>query len=158
MLRCRGHCGIVGFGGKSSTESHTEIYLIFHLRVRAAHLNAQTYSQYQQFLYQEIIDFREKGWTFAKIANFLNEGGYSTVRGKMLNSYHVHSIVKKKRVRDKRLTRRYGPRLSNFGSRLIDRTLIDQVRSIHPKYSLSEFRGEINIIYSAPFFLCDNWR
>ena len=115
----------MGFGGKSSTKSHTEISLIFHLRVRASHLNAQTYSQYQQFLYQEIIDLREKGWTFAKIANFLNEGGYSTVRGKMFKSSHVHSIVKKKRVRDERLTKRYEPRLSNFGLRLIDRTLIN---------------------------------
>ena len=117
----------MGFGGKSPAETNTEVYLTFHLRVCVSHLNAQTYSQYQRFLYQEIIDLREKGWTFAKIANFLNEGGYSTVRGKMFQSSHVHSIVKKKRVRDERLTRRYEPRLSNFGLRLIDKSLIDQV-------------------------------
>ena len=117
----------MGFGGKSPRETNTEVYLTFHLRVRVSRSNAQIYSQYQQFLYQEIIDLKEKGWTFAKIANFLNEGGYSTVRGKMFQSSHVHSIVKKKRVRDERLTRRYEPRLSNFGLRLIDKSLIDQV-------------------------------
>ena len=110
----------MGFGGKSSTESNTEVYLIFHLKVRASHLNAQTYSQYQQFLYQEITDLREKGWTFTKIADWLNEKGYSTVRGRVFKSSHVHSIVEKKRVRDE-------PRLSNFGLRFVDRTLIDQV-------------------------------
>ena len=67
------------------------------------------------------------GWTFSKIAEWLNAKGYSTVRGKRFKGSHIHSIVKKKRVRDERLTRRYEPSLSNFGLHLIDRTLIDQV-------------------------------
>ena len=117
----------MGFGGKSSTESSTEVYLTFHLKVRASHLNAQTYSQYQQFLYQEITDHRKKGWTFTKIANWLNERGYSTVRGRVFQSSHVHSIVTKKTVSNERLTRRYEPRLSNFGLRLVDRTLTNQI-------------------------------
>ncbi len=61
----------MGFGGKSSTESNTEVYLTFHLKIRASHLNAQTYSQYQQFLYQEITDFRKMGWTFTIISERL---------------------------------------------------------------------------------------
>ena len=118
---------IVGFGGKSSTESNTKVYLTFHLKVRASHLNAQTYSQYQQFLYQEIIYLREKGWTFTKISNWLNRRGYSTVRGKEFKSSHVHSIVKKKRIRDERLTRRYKPRPFNFALRFVDKTLINEI-------------------------------
>ena len=36
------NCRITGKVGKSSTESNTEVYLTFHLKVRASHLNAQT--------------------------------------------------------------------------------------------------------------------
>ena len=118
------HRRITGFGGKSSRESNTEVYLTFHLKVRASHLNAQNYSQYQKFLYQEITNLRKKGWTFTKIAEWLNDKGYSTVRGRIFKSSHVHSIVKKKRVSDERLTIRYEPKLSNFGLRFLDRTLI----------------------------------
>jgi len=118
-------CGIVGFGGKSSTKSHTEIYLIFHLRVRASHLWVAPYNEYQQFLFDTITDFREKGWNFQQIADWLNENGYTTVRGKRFRNAHTHSIVKKKKVRDVRLNRRYEPEIGDFSLRFIDRSIID---------------------------------
>jgi len=110
----------VWLGGKLSTKSNTEVYLTFHLTVRASHLHGSNYSEYQHFLYQKITDLRSKGWTFSKIAEWLNENGYLTVRGRGFQSAHVHSIVKKKRARDQRLT-------TNFGLRLVDRILINQV-------------------------------
>ncbi len=36
-------------------------------------------------------------------------------------------IVKKKRITDKRLTKRYEPRIYNFGLRFIDKTLVKSI-------------------------------
>ena len=115
----------MGFGGKSSTKSHTEIYLIFHLRVRASHLWVAPYNEYQQFLFDTITDFRETGWNFQQIADWFNENGYTTVRGKKFRNAHTHSIVKKKKVRDVRINRRYEPEIGDFSMRFIDTTIID---------------------------------
>ena len=93
----------MGFGGKSSTKSNTEVYLTFHLKVRASHLIARIYSQYQQCLYQEITGFRVNVWTFTKIAEWLNDNEYSTARNKKLNSSHVNSILNKRSILDQRL-------------------------------------------------------
>ena len=105
----------------------TQPYLTFDLDVTASHLFAPTYNDYQQFLYDTVTDLREKGWYFETIANWLNDNGYPTVRGKRFRGNHVHSIVKKKRIRDERLGQRHEPQLSNFGLRFVDRTLINSV-------------------------------
>ena len=62
------------------------------------------YSDYQQFLHDTIMEFREKGWTFNRIANWLNENRYRTSRGKRFFGNHVFSILKKNRLRDERLS------------------------------------------------------
>ena len=62
------------------------------------------YSQYQ-FLYETIIAHREKGKTFDQIAEWLNKKGYLSVRGKKFRGAHLHSIVKKKRLKDEKLER-----------------------------------------------------
>jgi hypothetical protein len=85
------------------------------------------YNEYQQFLYETITDFREKGWNFQQIADWLNENGYTTVRGKKFRNAHAHSILKKKRIRDVRITKRYKPELSNFYIQYMDRTLVNQL-------------------------------
>ena len=72
----------MGFGSKSSTKSHTEIYLTFHLKVRAPHLWVAPYDEYQHLLFETITDFREKGWNFQQIADWLNENDYTTAWGK----------------------------------------------------------------------------
>ena len=120
------HRGIVGFGGKSSAKSHTEIYLIFHLKVRASHLWVAPYNEYQHFLYETITDFREKGWNFQQIADWFNENGYTTVRGKKFRNAHTHSIVKKKKSRDVRLNTKNEPEISDFSLRFIDTTITDR--------------------------------
>ena len=56
--------GIVGFGGKSSTQSNTEIEIGFYLTVRASHLWVSPHNEYQRFLYKTITDSCEKGWSF----------------------------------------------------------------------------------------------
>ena len=105
---------------------NTEIYLTFLLSVRASHLRVAPYSQYQQFLYDTITDLRENGWNYVQIADWLNQNDYRTPRGKKFLNAHAHSIVKKKKVREVRLTKMYPPKLSNFALRFVDRTLINQ--------------------------------
>ena len=96
--------------------------------IRASHLwGGDNYSDYQQFLYDTITDLREKGRTFDQIADWLNENGYNTVRGRTFRNPHVHSIVKKKKVRDERYNREYKPEYSNFQVKFVDRTLVSQV-------------------------------
>ena len=108
-------------------QSNLVVHLFFHLKVRASHLMLAPYNEYQQFLYETITDFREKGWNFQQIADWLNENGYTTVRGKKFRNAHAHSILKKKRIRDVRITKRYKPELSNFYIQYMDRTLVNQL-------------------------------
>ena len=115
----------MGVGG-NQTPQNTETYLPFVLSVRATHLWVAPYTQYQQFLYDTINDLRQKGWNYRQIADWLNQNDYKTSRGKMFHGSHAHSIVKKKKTREVRLTRRYEPKLSNFALRFVDRTLINQ--------------------------------
>ena len=49
-------------------------------------------------MYQTISEHREKGKTFDQIAEWLNEKGYLSVRGKKFRDAHVHSIVKEKKT------------------------------------------------------------
>jgi hypothetical protein len=83
------------------------------------------YSDYQQFLYNTISDFREKGWNYKQIADWLNENDYKTPRNKKFLGAHAHSIVKKKRIREKRLTTMYPLKLSDFALRFVDKTLLN---------------------------------
>ena len=117
----------MGNDGKSIHQSNTdtEVFLTFRLSVRAGHLWMSKYSDYQQFLYNTISDFRDKGWNYKKIADWLNENNYRTPRNKKFLGAHAYSIVKKKRIREKRLTTMYQPVLSDFALRFVDKTLIN---------------------------------
>ena len=118
----------MGNDGKSNHQSYTdtEVFLTFRLSVRASHLWVAPYSEYQQFLYLTITGLREKGLNYRQIADWLNENDYTTPRGKKFLNAHAHSIVKKKKIREVRLTKMYPPKLSNFALRFVDRTLINQ--------------------------------
>ena len=108
-------------GGKSFVDT----YLIFTLKLRATHLLSSPYSDYQQFLYNTITDYLDKGWNYKQIADWLNDNGYKTTRGKKFRNNHTHSIVNKKRIRDVRLSRTYKPKLTDFSLRFIDKTKIN---------------------------------
>jgi len=113
------------FGGKSSTEN-IDAYLIFHLKLRASNLLVAPYTEYQQFLYETISKYLEEGWNYQQIADWLNDNGYKTPRGKKFRNAHAHSIVKKKKIRDVRILKIYKPVLSNFVLRFVDKTLINR--------------------------------
>ena len=92
-------------------------------------MNVPQYSQYQFFLYETIIEQREKGKTFDQIAEWFNKKGYLSVRGKKFRGAHVHSIVKKKRLKDEKFEKEYPEVRSDFYLDIFDRTLINMVKS-----------------------------
>ena len=87
--------------------------------------NVPQYSQYQFFLYETITEQREKGKTFDQIAEWLNKKGYLSVRGKKFKGNHVHSIVKKKRLKDEKFERQYPELWSDFSLEVVDKTLVN---------------------------------
>ena len=107
--------------------------VIFHFSItyRRPPFTVPQYSQYQFFLYETITAHREKGKTFDQIAEWLNKKGYLSVRGKKFKGNHVHSIVKKKRLKDEKLEREYPEVRSDFYLDIFDKTLVN----IYPHYS-----------------------
>ena len=62
--------------------------------------------------------------TFDQIAEWLNKKGYLSVRGKKFRGAHVHSIVKKKRLKDEKLEIEYPEKWSDFSLELVDKTIL----------------------------------
>ena len=61
---------------------------------------------------------------FNQIADELNNKGYLSARGKVLKGNHVHSIVKKKRLKDAKLKRDYPEVRSDFSLEVVDKTIL----------------------------------
>ena len=104
---------------------NTDFFFCFTITQRTPHLNVPLYSDYQFFLYETITAQRKKGKTFDQIAQWLNKKGYLSVRGKKFKGNHVHSIVKKKRLKDEKLERAYPEVRSDFSLELVDKTLLN---------------------------------
>ena len=104
---------------------NADFFFCFTITQRTPHLNVSLYSEYQFFLYETIIEQREKDKTFNQIAEWLNEKGYLSVRGKKFKGNHVHSIVKKKRLKDEKLEKEYQEVLSDFSMEVVDKTLLN---------------------------------
>ena len=104
----------------------TDIYFTFTVEKRFTNLWVAPYSSYQTLLHGLISDFHDKGWNYQQIADWLNDNDFTTPRGKKFLNAHAHSIVKKKHLRDARLTKRYPPKLSDFAISFVDKTLISQ--------------------------------
>ena len=119
----------VDSGGCTDARLNADFFFCFTITQRTPHLNVPLYSGYQFFLYETIIEQREKGKTFDQIAKWLNQKGYLSVRGKKFRGAHVHSIVKKKRLRDKKFEKEYLEVRSDFHLDIFDRTLINMVKS-----------------------------
>ena len=113
FMRCRGAL------------KNADLTFNFSITYRSPALFGNHYSEYQFFLYETIIEQRDKGKTFDQIAEWLNKKGYLSVRGKKFKSNHVHSIVKKKRLKDEKLEREYPEVWSDFSLEVIDKTLVN---------------------------------
>ena len=106
-----------------------DVVFKFTITQKTPNLNVPQYSQYQFFLYETITEQREKGKTFDQIAEWLNEKGYLSVRGKKFKGNHVHSIVKKKRLKDEKLERGYPEVRSDFSLEVVDKTLVNNLNN-----------------------------
>ena len=62
--------------------------------------------------------------SFNHIADHLNKKGIETVRGKLFRGAYVHSIIKKKRMRDEKLEREYPEVRSDFYMDIYDKTIL----------------------------------
>ena len=106
---------------------NADVFFCFTITYRCPSLNASNYSEFQFFLYKTILDLREKEMSFKQIAQWLNDNNYQTLRGKSFKSAHVHSIIKKKRIKDEKLEKEYPEVRSDFRLETFDKRLINQV-------------------------------
>ena len=101
----------------------------FSITYRSPALFGNHYSAYQLFLYETIIDHREKVMSFDAIAEWFNKKGYLTVRGKQFRGTHVHSILKKRLAKEELLRQGYPPVWSEFSMEVVDTTLVNNLNS-----------------------------
>ena len=62
--------------------------------------------------------------TYNQIADNLNKKKILSVRGKKFRGAHVHSIIKRKRMRDEKLEREYPEVRSDFYLDVYDKTIL----------------------------------
>ena len=93
----------MAFAWCKGVDESADVIFHFSITYRRPLFTVPQYSQHQFFLYEKITAHREKGKTFDQIAEWLNEKGYLSVRGMKFKGNHVHSIVKKKRLKDENL-------------------------------------------------------
>ena len=62
--------------------------------------------------------------TFNRIADHLNKKRILSIRGKQFRGAHVHSIIKRKRIRDEKLEREYPEVRSDFYLDIYDKTIL----------------------------------
>ena len=96
----------------------------FSITYHSPALRGNHYPAYQLFLYQTISEYREQGMTFNGIAESLNKKGYLTVRGKRFRGAHIHSILKKRLVKEELLKREYPEVWSDFSMEVVDKTIL----------------------------------
>ena len=101
-----------------------DCFFNFTISQRTPLLQQPLYSDYQYFLYETISELRDKGLTFNQIAEELNRKGYLSARGKVFKGNHVHSIVKKKRIRDEKLKRKHPEEWSEISFEVVDKSFV----------------------------------
>ena len=72
------------------------------------------YSDYQLYLFNRITELKEQGLGYRRISNLFNEEGLKTCRGKTFSNSSIHSILKKKNIRDERNGKRFDRKISKF--------------------------------------------
>ena len=110
--------------------SSTYLTYNFTITYRRQPFNVPQYSEYQFFLYETITEQKDKRKTFGQLADWLNKKGYLSVRGNMFKGDHVHSIVKKKRLKDEKLEKEYPKVRSDFSLEVVDKTLVNMFEGL----------------------------
>ena len=101
-----------------------DVFFCFTITIRRPILKMPHYTENQYFLYETISKLREKGMTFNQIADHLNKKKILSVRGKQFRSGHIHSIMKRKRVRDEKLKEKYPEVRSDFYLDIYDKSIL----------------------------------
>ena len=102
-----------------------DLFFVFDLITRSSSLNHQYYSEYQTLIQDIISDKLDMGMNYKEIEDWLNENGYTTVRGKRFRNAHTHSIVKKKKRSDEKHSRLYPSSLTNCSLEVTDKRLVN---------------------------------
>ena len=81
----------------------------FLVSITTTKLWKSNYSEYQQYLFNRICEYKECFLTpigYRKISQIFNEEGLKTPRGSPFKNNHVHSIYKKGLIREERMNRK----------------------------------------------------
>ena len=105
--------------------SSADVLFCFSITYRRPPFSVPLYSEYQFFLYETITEQRKEGKTFDQIAELLNKKGFLSVRGKKFKGNHLHSIVRKKRLKEEKLEREHPEVWSDFSLEVVDKTLVN---------------------------------
>ncbi len=85
-------------------ETWVKTYLNLTLVVKSQLLyRQQTYSKYQETLFDLCVKLKKQGLGYRKISQKLTKLGYKSVRGKELKNNHIFSIIKKGKIRRERI-------------------------------------------------------
>jgi len=82
-------------------------YLCVKVTVRFFNLNIVRLTDYQDELHDTIKALHDSGLGYRRIACWLNDNQYKTPRGHEFKNNHVHSILKKRRIRNEIINRPY---------------------------------------------------
>jgi len=105
------------------TASNKDVVLsgtIPHLEIQSNNLTYQgnTYTKYQQFLYELCKQLHDKGYGYRRIAKMFNKWGLQTPRGNTFFNTSISSILKRKHQRDNRIqdirNKVFSPKLGKF--------------------------------------------
>ena len=105
--------------------NNSDLFFSFDLTTRSTGLNKPHYTEYQYFLHDTISDLFDKGMNFKEIADWLNDNGYKTPRGKKFRNGHTHSIIKKKKISDNKFSAEYLSEIKNCSLDCFEKTLIN---------------------------------
>ena len=106
---------------------NSDVNFTFDLTTRSSSLNRQYYSDYQHILYNIISEKLDKGMNYKEIADWLNDNGYKTTRGKRFFNSSTHSIMKKKKISDDRYNRKYSSKMNNCSIEITDKRLVNDI-------------------------------
>ena len=95
-------------------EPNIQVFLLFTIKITASHLKKTRYNPYQLKLWKIIKEKHDTGMGYRRISDWLNKHGYKTPRGKKFKNNHVFSILKKRKIADERMLRRYEPIIENL--------------------------------------------
>ena len=82
-------------------------YLFVNVTVRCINRSIVRLTNYQNELHDKIKELHDRSLKYRRITFCLNENQYKTCRGHDFKNTHVHSILKKRRIRNERINRPY---------------------------------------------------